>query len=147
MNKFEDVFEYLKKELIAWRPRTEKMNIDEVGFSEDNVREFESSLPPSYVFDFVYIAPPIRNERGVTTGASEVQRSTQTYAIEVYTRRGGSGATMKKATLKALNENVDFISNLFAKHGFIISASAPNLSFTPNDTARQVINITKTFVK
>ncbi len=146
MNKHIEIFEYLRDELMNWRFKETNPTVNGIGFNLDNVREIESSLPSATEFDYVYVSPPIINERGVTTGARETQRSTQTFTIDIYSRRLGSGAAAKRNTLAAIHENSTFISNLFAKHGFIISMSKADLNYNNNNTARQVINITKTFI-
>lgn len=147
MNKSFEVYKYLKDALIAWKPKTSHITVSGAGFNESNVVNIEMDvLPNTSAFDYVFIAPPILNQRGRTTGARGVQQSTQTFVIDVYSRRSGVGVEMKKKTLRAMHENVEFISNLFARQGFLITTPMMDLDYSGNGTIRQVINVTKTFI-
>ncbi len=146
MNNFEEVFEYLKDNLINWKYKDTTPNVSGEGFNDHNVMEIVGTLPAANIFDYVFIQQPLMNNTNMTTGNNHIQKSTQTYTIEVYCKRGGTGNAMKRATQKALLDNVSFITNLFANIGFIISVSPPNLRHLTDDTARQVITITKTFI-
>ncbi len=147
MNKFEDVFEFLKKELIEWKPKDTTPDKSGIGFNDYNVKEILGTLPTTSVFDYVYVSPPVMASSGLTTGSRNVQRSTQTFTIDIYCKRGGTGNKMKEETFKALRENTDFISNLFASQGFIIGGSPADLNFQGSNTARQILNITRTFIE
>lgn len=147
MNKFDDVFEYLLKELVEWKPKTTTPDQNGTGFNEHNVRQILGTLPPAIIFDYVYLSPPVMASSGLTTGSREIQRTTQTFTIDIYCRRGGTGNKMKEQTFKAIRETSDFIGNLFAKQGFIISGPPADLNFQGNDTARQVLNVTRTFIE
>lgn len=147
MNKHLELFEYIKEELIKWKHKPTNPTIDGIGFNDDQVKEITGSIPSANEFDYVYISPPIINQSGLTTGTRGVQRSTQTFTIDVYCRRDGRGIAAKKDTLVAIHENTNFISNLVAKQGFIITMPNADLDFNNNGTARQIMNITKVFIK
>lgn len=147
MNKFDEIFEYLKKELIEWKPKETTPDKSGVGFNEFNIKDILGTLPTVTVFDYVYVSPPVLAGSGLTTGSRNVQRSTQTFTIDIYCRRNGTGNKMKEETFKALRETTDFISDLFASQGFIISGSPADLNFQGSDTARQILNITRTFIE
>lgn len=147
MNKFDDVYEYLKTELIKWKPKDTLPDVNGEGFNEHNVRPILGTLPTTIIFDYVYLSPPVLASSGLTTGSREVQRSTQTYTIDIYCRRGGTGNKMKEDTFRAMRELSSFITDIFARQGFIISGSPADLNFQGNDIARQVLNVTRTFIE
>ena len=142
MNNFEEIFEYLKDNLINWKYKDTTPNVSGEGFNDHNVMETVGTLPAANVFDYVFIQQPLMNTHSITTGNSTTRRSTQTYTIEVYCKRGVN----KVGTARALLENVNYIIDLFLKLGFAVSASPPNLKHLNDDTARQVLTITKTFI-
>ena len=140
------VFEYLLSSLVEWKPKLTNNTVNGVGFNADNVVNIETgALPPANTFDYVYIAPPRISQGGVTTGAQGVQRSTETYVLDIYTKRIGVGNLMKRNTLEAMYENYNFISNMFARQGFMIVLAMTDMDYSGNGTARQVLNITRTF--
>ena len=146
MDKHKEVFDFIKDALIEWKPKNTNLTIAGTGFNEWNIREFANTLPTTHEFDYVYVSPPIINESGITTGARGVQRSTQTFTIEVYClREGAAGAAQKRATLWGLHETTQFIRDLLARHGFIISM--PRADFSEGNHGRQTINATITFIK
>lgn len=146
MSKASEIFNYLQDSLIQWKPKTSNPTVNGEGFSADNVRNIEGSLPPTNEFDYVYIAPPIVNETALTTGSRGVKQTTHTYVIDIYCKRLGMGNAGKRATLQAMEENTDFISRLFIEQGFLVTRPRADLNYSGNHTARQVMNITKTFI-
>ena len=147
MNKFDEIFEYLLNELVKWKPKTTTPDINGIGFNKHNVKQILGTLPTAIVFDYVYLSPPVMASSGLTTGSRQVQKTTQTFTVDIYCRRGGTGNKMKEETFKAIRELSDFISDIFARQGFIISGSPADLNFQGNDTARQVLNVTRTFIE
>ena len=134
-----EIYEYLKKCLIDW---------DEDRWNDENIMYIEmGSLPTSPSFDYIFLSPPIINQQGITTGSRGVQRSTQTYVLDIYTKRIGLGNASKRASRQALIENVNFVSDIFARLGFTISMPQADLNYSGNGTIRQIMNITKTFIK
>lgn len=146
MSKFTEIFEYLRDELIAWKHKDTMPNVSGEGFNDRNVLDIVGTLPTANVFDFVYIRPPVMANQKLTTGTHNTERSTQTYTIEVFCKRGGTGNSMKRATREALEETTSYIINLFSRLGFTISVTAPDLRYLDDNTARQIITITKTFI-
>lgn len=146
MSKASEIFKHLQETLIEWKPKTTNATADGEGFNTENIRNIEGSLPPTNDFDYIYIAPPIINETALTTGSRGVKRTTHTYVIDVYCRRLGVGSAGKLATLEAMIENANFISDLFITQGFLVTRPRADLNYSGNGTARQVMNVTKTFI-
>lgn len=148
MNNHEKILQYLLDNLVIWKPKVGNVNVTGAGFNEHNVVLLEpTSLPTVYEYDLVYINAPIINTSGVTTGSRGSQRATETYVVDLYTKRGGSGNIGRLATLKASNENSKVIVDLLASQGFIISMPQTDLNYANTSVARQIINITRLFIK
>lgn len=133
------LFEDLTKELLEWK------NSMGVGFSENDIVNIESTLPTKNPFNFIYFGFPTKSESALTTGSTHVQRSTQTYTIDLYSKMAGTGKVMMKATRQAIVELSSFISEFFAKRGFIITTPIPDLNHGGNHMARQPMYVTRTF--
>lgn len=147
MNSHEKLHQYLLGELTEWKPKEGNPTVSGEGFNNYNVVMLEPNvLPKIYEYDLVYIGNPIVNARGITSGSRGVQRSTQTYMIDIYTKRGGSGNVGRIETLKASNENAKVIADLLSKQGFIISMPQADLNYANTLVARQVMNVTRTFI-
>lgn len=148
MSNREKVFDYIKDNLIAWKPKTTSNDIQGVGFNDKNVMDIASrSLPNTLEFDYVYVSPPIERVRAVTTG-SKGRRATETYTIEIYTLRLGQlGDDTKIKTQRGANENYDFIETLLIRQGFTVVRTLTDLSYNNGDIARFVIAATKHFIK
>ena len=148
MNNQKKIHEYLLNNLEAWKPKTGNPTISGEGFNDMNVLRLEpSSLPTAHEYDLVYIRPPIIAAQGITTGSQGVQRSTETYTIDLYTKRGGQGNTGRLNTMDASYENTNKISDLLSKQGFILTMPQADLNYANTLIARQVINATRTFIK
>lgn len=135
----ESLYEDLKTELLEWQ------NSFGVGFTERDIANFEATLPTKNPFNFVYFGFPTKSERPVTTGSTHIQMSTQTFAVDLYTKMVGTGNVMKSNTRKAVEELSVYISNFFAKRGFTITTPIPDLNHSGNGTARQPMYATRTF--
>ena len=148
MSNREIVFDYIKDNLIAWKPKATSNDIQGVGFNDKNVMDIASrSLPNTLEFDYVYVSPPIERVRAVTTG-SKGRRATETYTIEIYTLRLGQlGDDTKIKTQRGANENYDFIETLLIRQGFNVVRTLTDLSYNDGDIARFVIAATKQFIK
>lgn len=142
-----DVFEYLQNALIEWKPKTTDNSQQGVGFNTGNVVNIAvGGLPPHQEFDYVFFTPAATNFMRMTTGGGKVGRTTETYQIDLYCRRSGLGNAMKRETLKAMGETMDFITNLFSQQGYMVTTVTPDLNFGGNDTIRQIVNITRTYI-
>lgn len=146
MNFNEQIYNDLLTALTEWKPKNTPNNISGIGFNEHNVVDYESTLPTGNPFDFVYLGFPSKIETPLTTGSTHIKRSIQTFTVEMYCKREGTGISMKKATKRACEENSDFISNFFASLGFTVNMPIPNLNHSGNGIARQPMYFTRTFV-
>lgn len=143
----QEVYEYLRDNLIEWKPRESRPAKNKVGFDNDNVRNIEvGSLPIDSIFDYVFIAPPIINRQGTTTGAGRNVRITETYTLDVYVQRGTS-TDRKIQSLKDMDDTRNLISEMFEKIGFIIMMPQADLNYNDAGIIRQVMNITRTYIK
>lgn len=148
MNHHLEIYQFLLDALVKWKPKVGNPTVSGEGFNNMNVSFIQpTGLPDIYEFDLVYVGTPIISSSGVTTGAGGVQRSTETYTLDTYTKRRGAGTDGRINTLNALNENTAFITNLLASQGFMINMSQPDLSYANTLIARQVITATKTFIQ
>lgn len=149
MNKSNQVYEYIKRSLIEWRPYDENQPLL-AGYNDTNVRDVIMGGIPGInnpTFDYVYINETSRVDSGLTTGTNRTKQSRQTYTIDCYHKRA-SGMTVngKRSTLAALNENVSFISDLLTSQGFSVMMSPPDYDYSGNGTARRTITATRTFI-
>lgn len=141
------VFDFIKRELIEWKPKLTENNVDGVGFNDTNVMPIASrSLPNTLEFDYVFVAPPIKNSSAVTTG-SKGKTSTETYVIEIYTLRLGKlGDDRKIKTQIGADENYEFIENLLISQGFLVARTLTDLNYNNANIARYVLSATKRFI-
>lgn len=141
------VFNLIKENLINWKPKNTTNNIEGEGFNEVNVVPIASrSLPNTLEFDYVFVAPPIKNSSAVTTG-SKGKTSTETYVIEIYTLRLGKlGDDRKIKTQIGADENYEFIENLLISQGFLVARTLTDLNYNNANIARYVLSATKRFI-
>lgn len=145
MNFNQEIFNDLKEYLIAWRPKNTLPTRGGVGFNEYNVLDIEGTLPTGNPFDFVYFGFPSKQETPVTTGSRRIQESTQTFTVDMYCKRVGTGTAMKRATKYACEENTEKIVEFFVRRGFTVTMPIPDLNYSGDSTARQPMYFTKTF--
>jgi hypothetical protein len=146
MNVSEQLYQDLLNYLVAWKPKETMPNIGGEGWNEHNVLDIDGTLPTGIPFDFAHLSTPTKVETPVTTGSTHIQRSTQTFTVDLYCKRAGTGNAMKKATKLACEENTEKIVTFFASLGFTNTMSNTNLNYSGNSTARQTMYFTRIFV-
>ena len=106
MNKFDDI-QYLLNELVTWLI----LYLTSMAVPNEHLKKkFKSTANRNCLI----CLPVIPLWRAVDSQRAHAKcKTTQTFTVDIYCRRGETGNKMKEETFKAIRELSDFISDIF----------------------------------
>jgi len=137
------IFEALKAALIARYPKDTPVTVSGEGFADYNIINTIGTLPTTSCFDFVTFETPVETGKPITTDATSMRKTTETWNVNLYCKQPGTGLSQKQATLARIIEVKDYITNWF-NCPFSID-SGIDQDYNNNGTMRVSMDFTMSF--